>query len=168
MTFISDRPHMPSGYGINASVEGLLNWGAVSERLMSARNYWLATAGKDTRPHVMPVWGLWQDEAFFFSTDTASRKGKNLALNPYVVVHLESGDDVVIIEGRTEAVRDVGVLNIFADAYEMKYSFRPDVNSAEARVYRLYPKAAFAWREKDFPTSATRWSFSQRKRGTQV
>ncbi len=109
----------------------------------------------------MPVWGLWLEEAFYFSTDTASRKGRNLAANSYAAVHLESGDDVVILEGRVEEVADEALLNRFADAYDVKYDIRPDVSSAAARVYRLPPKVAFAWREKDFPTSATRWSFDE-------
>ena len=46
------RPQMPSGYGINRSTdEGLLPWSWVQERLTTARNYWIATARPDGRPH---------------------------------------------------------------------------------------------------------------------
>jgi hypothetical protein len=107
----------------------------------------------------MPVWGLWLDETFYFATDTASRKGRNLAANPNVVVHLESGDDVVILEGSAEEVMEPPLLQHFAEDYQMKYQIRLDVNSRNSKVYRLHPRVAFAWEERDFLQSATRWSF---------
>jgi pyridoxine/pyridoxamine 5'-phosphate oxidase len=151
---------MAPGYGINPlDTAGMMVWDEVRDRLAKGRNYWVATTYPDGRPHVMPVWGLWLDETFYFATDTASRKGRNLAANPNVVVHLESGDNVVILEGRVEEVMESALLVRFSDAYEVKYQFRPDVNNAASKVYRLRPKVAFAWQEKDFPTTATRWSF---------
>src|SRR5437667_2341575 len=116
---IARRPRMPAGYGVDpAATAGLLAWDTVRAQLASARNYWVATATPDGRPHVAPVWGLWLDEAFYFSTDPASRKGRNLTASPELVVHLESGDDVVILEGRAEPVTDQSLLARFAEAYE--------------------------------------------------
>jgi PPOX class probable F420-dependent enzyme len=138
----------------------MMTWEVLAERLAKARNYWVATARPDGRPHVMPVWGLWMDEAFYFSTDAASRKGRNLAANPSVAVHLESGDEVAILEGRAEQVVAPPVLGRFADAYEAKYKLRPDVSGATAPVYRVQPAVALAWEEKDFPKTATRWTFA--------
>ena len=156
----ADRPHLAPGYGINPlDTAGMMVWDEVRDRLAKERNYWVATTHPDGRPHVMPVWGLWLDETFYFATDTASRKGRNLVANPNLVVHLESGDDVVIIEGSAEEVMEPPLLQHFAEDYQMKYQIRPDVNSATAKVYSLRPKVAFAWQEKDFPTTATRWSF---------
>ena len=156
----ASRPRMTAGYGVEpAGAPGMLAWSVVRDRLTSARNYWVATTRPDGRPHVMPVWGLWLDETFYFSTDVESRKGRNLAANAHAVVHLESGDDVAIVEGSVEAVTEPSVLGRFADAYDVKYHFRPDVSSAAAKVYRLRPAVAFAWGEKDFTKSATRWSF---------
>jgi len=109
---------------------------------------------------VAPVWGLWLDEAFYFSTDPASRKARNLQANPAQVVHLESGDDVVILEGTAEGVADPSLRARFAEAYHAKYQIRPDVGDA-ALVYGLRPRVAQAWREQDFPNSATRWLLSR-------
>jgi pyridoxine/pyridoxamine 5'-phosphate oxidase len=142
----------------------MMVWDEVRDRLAKERNYWVATTHPDGRPHVMPVWGLWLDETFYFATDTASRKGRNLAANPNLVVHLESGDDVVVLEGSATEVIEPSLLQRFVDAYEMKYQFRPDVNSITAKVYCLRPRVAFAWHEKDFPQSATRWSFDSPSR----
>src|SRR4051794_25481300 len=88
------RPGFAPGYGIDgSSPEGMLPWSEVVARLEAARNYWICTTRPDGRPHASPVWGLWFEDEFVFSTGTDSRKGRNLAENPEVVVHLESGDD---------------------------------------------------------------------------
>jgi pyridoxine/pyridoxamine 5'-phosphate oxidase len=151
---------MAASYGVEPlDAQGMLAWSAVRDRLTSERNYWAATTRPDGRPHVMPVWGIWLDETFYFSTDEQSRKGRNLAANANAVVHLESGDDVVIVEGSVEVVTEPSVLGRFADAYDVKYHIRPDMNSLAAKVYCLRPTVAFAWEEKDFTKSATRWSF---------
>jgi pyridoxine/pyridoxamine 5'-phosphate oxidase len=141
-------------------VDGLLPWSFVAERMASSRNYWIATTRTDGRPHVAPVWGLWLDGVFYFSTDPKSVKGRNLAAKPDVVVHLESGDEAVILEGIAEPVADLIELTRFADAYEPKYQFRPDPTTPDQGVYRLKVVTAFAWAEKEFLTSATRWSFA--------
>ncbi len=151
---------MPAGYGIDlVHTARMISWSFVRDRLTSERNYWVATMRPDGRPHAMPVWGIWLDEMLYFSTNPASRKGRNLAANPNAVVHLESGDDVVILEGIVEEVMEPPLLVRFADVYEAKYQFRPNVSDVASRVYRLRLKVAFAWKEKDFLGTATRWSF---------
>jgi nitroimidazol reductase NimA-like FMN-containing flavoprotein (pyridoxamine 5'-phosphate oxidase superfamily) len=139
--------------------QGLLPWEWAEERLAVARNDWIASTKPDGRPHVMPVWGVWLDGALLFATDRISRKGKNLAANPFVVVHLESGDEAVILEGRALEVTDPAALRSYAAAYEAKYAFRPDVNEKGNVTLGVRPKRAFAWKETDFPSSPTRWEF---------
>jgi len=112
----------------------------------------------------MPVWGVWLDERLLFSTSRASQKGRNLARDPRVVVHLESGDEVVILEGLAEEENDVGRLTRFADAYDAKYHFRPDIDDQENVTYAVLPQMAFGWLEKDFPGGATRWRFQRKRR----
>jgi pyridoxine/pyridoxamine 5'-phosphate oxidase len=107
----------------------------------------------------MPLWGVWLDGAFYFGTDRRSRKARNLAANPALVVHLESGDDTVILEGRAQLVSDATLLSRIDDAYLAKYRLRLLGHPGELGVYRLRPQLAFAWREKDFNRSATRWRF---------
>ena len=155
---------MPASYGINHGAEGMVPWDEVERRLTAARNYWVSSTRPDGRPHAAPVWGLWLNvldigSAFYFATDGQSVKGKNLAANPKVVVHLESGDEVVVLEGSVEPVYDRRELAAFADAYQQKYQFRPNISTPSPGVYRLRLAKALAWREKDFPNSATRWQF---------
>ncbi len=79
------RPVMPGDYGIAKGAEGLLPWTHVEERLSSSRNYWVSTTRPDGRPH-------------------------DLAEQPAVAVHLEHGDDVVIVEGVASRVMDAPLL----------------------------------------------------------
>src|SRR5207247_4326479 len=94
------RPYMP-GYGIAGPTEGsgLLHWSWAAERLTAARNYWVATVWPDGRPHIMPVWGMWDDSTLWFTSSAGSRKVRNLTTDPRCCVTTEDASDPVIIEG---------------------------------------------------------------------
>jgi hypothetical protein len=153
------RPRFAEGYGISPDPDGMLPWSWASERLQAGRSFWVATTRPDGRPHAMPVWGVWLDGAVVFGAAPTSRKARNLARNPSAVVHLESGDEVVILEGEIEPVApDEHV----ADAYHAKYDWRPEVDADDkGGWYRLRPTIAYAWREHDYPRSATRFQFAR-------
>lgn len=154
---------MPESYRISPQLSGAPHpaWDDVNRALAAAHNYWVATAGAGGRPHAVPVWGVWLDGTFYFATARGSRKGRNLAENPRVVVHLESGDDVVILEGDADEVSSASMLARFADAYEAKYRWRPGTDGDPGVTYALRPRVAFTWRERDFPQSAIRWLFTR-------
>ena len=156
------RPQTPPGYGIAETITSApeISWERARERLEGARNYWICSVGTG-RPHAMPVWGLWLEDAFYFSTARDSRKGRNLAANPAVSVHLESGDDVVILEGEIEVLADAEALARFVDAYDVKYQVRPDADDPANAVYVLRPRVAFTWLERNYPDSAARWQFER-------
>jgi Pyridoxamine 5'-phosphate oxidase len=59
---------MGTTYGIASGRRGLLRWDWARRRLIAAHNYWVSTTNPDGRPHAMPVWGLWLNEAFIFGT----------------------------------------------------------------------------------------------------
>jgi hypothetical protein len=150
------RPRFAPGYGIAAVPDGMLGWDWATERLASARNYWIATTSPGNAPHAAPVWGLWIDDAVVFSTSRESRKGRNLVRDPRVVIHLESGDEVVIVQGEVE---ETTLDDRLADAYEAKYGYRPGPGSSDGLWLRLRPRVALAWMESDYPSTATRFAF---------
>jgi hypothetical protein len=159
----AERPWLAPGYGLadaGAEPGELVPWEQLRAWAEESRNYWVVTSGADGRPHAMPVWGLWLDDRFLFSTDPESRKGRNIDLNPEVVVHLESGDDVLVVEGRAEGLEDPALLERMIDLYERKYGIRIDTGDPSMGVYLVRPRVAFGWHERDFPSSATRWRFS--------
>src|SRR5258708_19374513 len=95
------RPYMP-GYGVVPENEGtgLLPWGWAETRLMNSRNYWLATVWPQRRPHVMPVWGMWQEDAFWFSSSKGSRKSRNLVPKKRGGVTPEDAHNPAAVQGR--------------------------------------------------------------------
>ena len=152
-----DRPDMPDsfGFGIDDYPHTPLAWDWVTERLTAARNYWVVSIRPSGRPHSVPVWGVWADDAFHFATDPLSVTATSLKQNPQAVVNLESGDDVVIIEGvfelhdSTDAIRDA-----FNAKYEMPWGADETIP-----VFSLNPRKVLAWTEQNYPSNATRWRF---------
>jgi PPOX class probable F420-dependent enzyme len=153
-----ERPGIDADYGISPDPDGLLPWSFAGGELERARNYWIVTARPDGRPHAMPVWGVWLDETLWFSTGEASVKARNLAADPRLVVHLESGDDAVILEGVAERpALDSDRHGRIVAAYASKYDMAPDDLPGPDGWYRLRAEKALGWRESDFPGTATRW-----------
>jgi len=158
---VAARPDMPKDYGIleESAGSGLLPWDRVSKRLAASRNYWIHTTRPDGRPHAKPVWGLWLEEHFYFGTNPKSVDGQDISANPSLTVNLESGDDVVILEGHAEVVTDSALLFRLDKAYHTKYSYHL-VRGDEGLVYVLLHQVVFAWLERDFIGSATKYDFS--------
>jgi nitroimidazol reductase NimA-like FMN-containing flavoprotein (pyridoxamine 5'-phosphate oxidase superfamily) len=153
----ADRPFAP-GYGIVGAEDGagLLPWTWVARKMNGCRTFWLATIhAAQARPHVMPVWGVWVDEAFFFSTGRKSRKGQNIAANPACTIANDDGEEAVIVEGEAKQIDDPGELERVASAYMKKYKMDP--RGMGEPIFKLAPKKVFAFIEKSFPKSATRW-----------
>ena len=158
----ASRPYMP-GYGLLGPDEGtgLLPWPWAEQRLTSSRNYWVVSVWPDGRPHAMPVWGLWHEGAFWFSSSKGSRKARNLAAEPRCVVTTEDASDPVVMEGSAELVTDLDALATMLALENAKYDTNytielldPDVNA----VYRVRPRWAFGLRQDDFTGSPTRWT----------
>lgn len=154
------RPKMRD-YGVSTEPDGLMSWQWVDEQMAKSRNYWVCSTRPDGKPHAAPVWGVWFEGTLYFGSGRASRKARNLAQNPNVAVHLESGDDTVIFEGTLEEVKDKDLLAKISKVYATKYAM-PDLELADNEgsvCYKLEPQMALSWLEKDFPKTATRWEF---------
>ena len=106
----------------------------------------------------MPVWGVWVDGAFYFSTGGESRKARNLARNRRCIVCNERADQAVIVEGRAGRVTDKNLLARLARPYHVKY--KPwKLDSAMGSIYAVRPRVAFGMYEDRFADAATRWRF---------
>ena len=150
------RPWMP-GYGVPDSLDGALPWSWAEERLKPCRNYFLATTRPDGRPHVMPLWGLWHNDLFCFSTSIKSIKSQNLLANPKCAVTIDDGHNSVIVEGIAR-VTELDEVPGFVEAYNEKYE--GDYSSMVGPIWTMKPTIAFAFNEDEtFSTSATRWEF---------
>ncbi len=152
------RPIMPALYGMEKAKKGTMKWSAVEKKLAASRNYWICTTRAGGRPHAMPVWGFYLDGAIFFGTGRETLKAKNIARNPDIVIHLESGDDAVIVECNVEEqpLTDSAFRKRLDKLSVKKYKM-PLMVVPESVLYRARPRVVLAWREKDFPVSGTRW-----------
>jgi len=110
----------------------------------------------------MPVWGVWLDGAVCFGTDRTSRKARNLQANPAATVNLESGDEAVIIEGTVREISDAKEIAAIDAAYVKKYKMKLTDAPGIPYIVAIEPRVAFAWHERNFPESATRWRLPQR------
>jgi PPOX class probable F420-dependent enzyme len=159
----ADRPHMP-GYGIGGpeAGTGLLPWSWALERIMASRNFWVATVTPEGGPHATPVWGVWDQDALWFSSGLRSRKARNLARDPRVVVTTEDATDPVMIEGTAEVITDLAAIARFLGLSNAKYDvdLQPDfLDPAVNATIAVRPHRAFGMLHDDFTGSPTRWTF---------
>jgi len=165
----ASRPYMP-GYGIADAKggQGLLPWRWARERLEKGRTYFIATADTGGKPHVMPVWGVWFNDAFFFSTGNQSRKARNLSVNSRCSVVTEIDferrpkkdqiKDTIVLEGKADLTQDARILKKFCTLYHDKYAW--DMQGFNEPVYRVRPSVVFGL-ASEFTETATRWKFPE-------
>ena len=142
-----------------------LPWRWAETRLTNAANYWVATTRPDGRPHCRPVWGVWLDGLLYFST--GSLMNGSLRANPAIAVHLESADEVVIVEGTAEGVTELDRWRGFVAAYNPKYNWDFDSSTIFGGFWAVRPHVVFGWLSDPsgldggaaFQGTATRWTF---------
>jgi hypothetical protein len=160
---VISRPKIPPEYGIPKNDKDLLPWSHVNERMTQAMHYWICTVGSDNRPHITPVDGLWLDDKLYFGGSPHTRRNRDLVNNPAVSVHLDSSDDVVILQGNAYLqTPDHEMAVQLSKASAAKYGYAPSPEEYESSgVHVFQPVTVFAW--KQFPKDVTRWQFPERK-----
>ncbi len=157
----ASRLRLPAEYGVPKGKKGLLPWSHVTERMTSALHYWVCTVSPDGRPHATSVDGLWLDDRLYFGGSPQTRRNRNLAENPAVCIHLESADDVLILQGEARLhTPDRALALRLAEASAQKYGYAPKPEDYEATPVHVFrPRIVFAWSPplKD----ATRWELPQ-------
>ena len=92
------------------------------ERLQSDIIIWLGTVRPDGRPHLVPVWFLWDGQTILIFSKP-DQKIRNLRQNPAVMLGLDdtdTGEDVLLIEGTAELL-PAGQVAPTLPAYAAKY-----------------------------------------------
>jgi PPOX class probable F420-dependent enzyme len=155
----ADRPHMP-GYGLRPATAGLLDWEWAEQRLVAAHTYVIGTVRPGGRPHAVPVWAIWHDDALVFSTARTARKVHNLTADPRCVATVEAAGDTVVVEGVAAEVTDPVAARAIAARYADKYGDPPPEGDGSS-WWRIAPVAAFGFIERDglFTSTATRWTW---------
>lgn len=153
------------GYGVLPPDEGsgLLPWSWAEAKLQASHDYWLASAWPDGRAHLMAVWGVWTDGAFWFSSGAAARKVRNLSADPRCTIAIDDATDPVVLEGVADVRADEPDRRRFLDALNAKYAVDYGLDfldGVSALCLRVRPVTAFGLLHADFAGSPTRWTFS--------
>jgi hypothetical protein len=141
----------------------------VDEFLGAERTCRVATAGKDGRPHVVPLWFVWDGTALWLSSVVRSQRWTDLMRDPRVAVVVDAGVEYMELRGveLSGEVVPVGeipragapdpvpdpvldrVEQLFADKYTGGAKFPPDGRHA---WLQLTPEKLVSW---DFRKLAT-------------
>lgn len=152
----TSRPKIPE-YGISEESSGMVSWEEVNQWMEDSKNYWISTTKSNGNPHARPIWGIWHENIFYFGGGQKTQNVKNLLKHPKIIVHTESGENVVIIEGEAQKFEDDNLHNILGQKYEKRYNlFHPPP------FWRVIPKIVFAWSMSDFGGTPTRFECNLR------
>jgi hypothetical protein len=140
---------------------GPLDWAWVRSQLDAAGTYWVV--GRSTGPpHPRPVWGVWHDDALHLSVGGPVLQAQ-LVADPRVTVHLESGTDVVIVEGiaaPSDPARSVAAIERYDDKYDWSYVVDDYGPLTEVRPVTVLAWRSAGWAGRDGFQQAGRWRFS--------
>ena len=139
------------------------DWRWVEAQLRDAGTYWVV-ARPAGHPHPRPVWGVWSADALLLSLGSPVI-ARELASDPRAAVHLDSGTDVIIVEGDASVVVAPEAIADFTARYNAKYDWEYKAEQ-DGPPTRIDPSAILSWRAAGeagrggFPQAA-RWSFLQ-------
>jgi hypothetical protein len=97
-------------------------------------------------------------------SERSTVKARNLAADPRVVVHLESGEDVLIVRAVAEDLGPPATVPSVVTALAAKYTrpqdqqYLPDHDPDFDVVWAIRPQSAMAWQLDDYAGSQRRWS----------
>jgi Pyridoxamine 5'-phosphate oxidase len=123
-----------------------LPWSRARDRLRESPIYWLTTTNEDRSPHATPVWGVWLDDRLLLTVGSPVQL-RNVRQRPQVNVHLESGSDVVVVEGEAEIGDAESGWGSFLARYNLKYDWDYSIESLGPPVV-IRPRAVLAWEGK--------------------
>jgi general stress protein 26 len=143
----------------------------LEETVGQSATFFLATVRPDGRPHVAGVGALWVDGRFYFTSGAGTRKSRNLAENPNIVISVKLQDLDLVVEGTATKVTDEPSLHRLAERYDAQgwpakvengaltapFS-APSAGLAPWDLYVVTPTTAFGVATAE-PFGATRWRF---------
>lgn len=146
---------------------GFIPWSKIDNWLRAFRTLWVSTTRQDGRPHAVPVWYIWDGSHLYFISARNLQKSKNLAHQPWIVVHAGDGDDVIILEGPVEIITDRAELDSVDAAYRAKYvdpgsGAQATIFEPDADLYRVNVKRIMAW-EYGTVANRTDWVLEEQR-----
>jgi hypothetical protein len=141
-----------------ASEDPPLEWTWVDDQLAAAGTYWLVAA-TDRHPHPRPVWGVWLGGVLQLSVGGPVLR-RQLVASPEVTVHLDSGTDVVIVEGwagETSPDEHAAAIAAYDAKYDWQYTIDEYGPLTTVRPQRVLAWRSGGWAGRDGFTQVGRW-----------
>jgi PPOX class probable F420-dependent enzyme len=114
------------------------------QRLREDKVLWLGSVRPEGRPHLVPVWFLWDGATILIFSVPEQQKIRNIRNNPNVILALDDtqdGEDVITIEG-TAALPVDSVATPELPEYVAKYDkMMRDINLDPKKMANLYSQA---------------------------
>ncbi len=110
-----------------------------------------------------PGVGVVTGHTLYLYSERRTIKARNLAAGPRAVVHLENGEDVVIVRGTAEDLGTPAQVPDVVAALAAKYTgeddrqYLPDADPGFDVVYAIRPQSAMMWRLARYEASQRRW-----------
>jgi PPOX class probable F420-dependent enzyme len=124
----------------------------IDHRLRTDPIIWLTSTRPDGRPHLAPVWFLWDGATILIFSLPHTQKVRNLRQNPAVMLALDSachGNEIIMLQGRATVLDDPSVratLPAFADKYAPLRQSTPEVWADRfAQPIRIEPTRVVGW-----------------------
>jgi len=137
-----------------------LEWSWVDAQLLASGTYWVTAPG-GTHPHPRPVWGCWHLDRIILSVGSPVIR-RLAGVGTPVTVHLDSGTDVVIVEGVIAGATDAPDV---LDAYNRKYDWAYSV-ADYGPLMTIRPQTVLAWRAAGWAgresfVATGRWTYQE-------
>jgi hypothetical protein len=134
---------------------------------------WLTTTNADGASHVRPVGTVQIDGVLYFNSGPATRKSRNIAVNPQCVLSIATLGFDLVIEGRAGRVTDSVELEtaveafrrhgwpaeVDGDALTAEYS-APSAGPPPWWLFRIDPETVYAFGTEE-PGGATKYEMGQ-------
>jgi hypothetical protein len=156
------RPKFPPGYVDKPT--SFLTWDWVAAQLTESKHYWLCSVRPSGRPHAIPRWCVYVDEKIYYDGSSETIHARNIEKNPHVSLHLESGTEVIILEGTAAPAGKPSpklgkkLAQAFRKYHEMGYA--PRANSWDkGGLFMFTPRQCIAW--SNFTENPTKFTFER-------
>jgi Pyridoxamine 5'-phosphate oxidase len=154
------RPKFPKGY-VDKPIS-FVTWDWVTRQLTESKHYWLCSVRPDGRPHVIPRWCVYVDGKIYYDGSPETRHAINIRSNPNITVNLESGMEVIILEGTSRMAEkpspEMGKKLSHAYKKYKDFGYAPGPNSWDGGgLFVFTPRQCIAW--SSFTENPTKFVF---------
>jgi hypothetical protein len=118
----------------------------VLARLQSERQAWVATAGGDSQPHLVPLSLCWHRDEILLATRADRPIARNISQSGRARLGLGAGDDVVLIDAAASAEKWHAAAEDERRAFIDRTGWDPSSRPGVWALLRLTPQRVRAWR----------------------